>query len=206
MPSRRIRALPALSVLPVVAAVVVGLSGCDSKTGTAALINGDRISESTVNNYLTQNAKPIPVGQDGSTTAPRRFILQILVSTKALEALLERTGGQPTAEQLSTTVAQATQGLSPADLAKRITDVGLTSKFADVYLRVQELNLYFQTREPDTAKAEALLSTLKISVNPRYGSWDPKNLTITDLSKARLPDAVNLGTVLPGDASSAPAQ
>ena len=42
----------ALLLLPVIAVAGIGLTACDSKAGTAAVVNGTKISESRLNDYL----------------------------------------------------------------------------------------------------------------------------------------------------------
>jgi hypothetical protein len=184
----------------------IGLTACDSKTGTAAVVNGEKISESSVSDYLTANARPVPVDQNGQTIAPRHFVLQVLVTVEVMRKLLDETGGQPSADQLSSAQDIAAGGASEADLRKQIVDLGLKADFVDQYLLGRELQVVYQSRGPEQDKTNELLSGLAVSVNPRYGSWNAKSGTVEDLGRAQLPDAVNLAGPLPGDASSAPAQ
>ena len=47
-----------ISLVAVAAVAVLGLTGCDSKIGTAAVVGGHRVSDSDVSQYLTVKAKP----------------------------------------------------------------------------------------------------------------------------------------------------
>ncbi|MCW2540847.1 MAG: hypothetical protein JWN95_2572 [Frankiales bacterium] len=203
MPARK----SALFVLPAVAAAVIGLTGCDSKTGTAAVVNGSKISESSLTDYLGPNVKPIPDSQGGSTPA-RLFVLQVLVRNAVLPRVLDATGGPATPAQLSTARDQLLEGGSLGQLQSQLTGLGLQAKFAEQYLDQQEMIGIVQTRVASQEQLDAALkkAALSVSISPRYGSWDGAALTVKDLGKQDLPDAVSLSTTLPGDATPAPTQ
>ena len=39
----------------------------------------------------------------------------------------------------------------------------------------------------------------KVSINPRYGSWDLRSLSVLDLGKKQLPSVLSFDPTLPGD-------
>ncbi|MDQ1732767.1 MAG: hypothetical protein QOK10_2926 [Pseudonocardiales bacterium] len=196
----------ALAVLPVVAAAGIGLSACDSKVGTAAVVNGDKISERSLNGYVTPNAAPIQ-GSDGSSTPARQFVLAALVRNAVFQRLLSVTGPVPSAADLTAAKAKVLQGGSEAQLSHSITTSGLDASFTGEYLRQLEYLTILQTRvTTDAQLTEAQKkAAVAVSISPRYGSWDPSKLTVAALNKKQLSPLVTIdGSSLPGDASPSP--
>jgi hypothetical protein len=198
-----------LVVLPLLAVVGVGISGCDSKVGTAAVVNDQRISEKQLNDYLTPNAQAIPGSQGVAATPARLFVLKVLVRNDVFRKLLDVTGGQPTAAQMTAAKAQLfASGGTEQDLTKQIVQTGLQAKFTQDYLADQTLLTFFQQRISSQPQLDAALkkANLNVSINPRYGGWDATSLSVSDLSKKQLPDAVTLSNALPGDVQQPAAQ
>lgn len=202
-----------LSAAAVVTAGALVLTGCDSKVGTAAVVNGHKISESTVSGYLTPTAQPLQ-GQNGSSTAPRTFVLQYLIRTQIFERVLTtklKTKNQTLTDALlDGAKTAALSGASEDALTKQITSVGLSSSFEPQVLRYQELYTLIGTEFDVTttagqnaANAALAGSNDKVVVNPRYGAWDAKTITLADLSQAQLPSFLKFDTALPGDAPAA---
>ncbi|HEX2905119.1 MAG TPA: hypothetical protein VHO01_16830 [Jatrophihabitans sp.] len=182
------------------------LTGCQTKVGTAAIVNGDKISESTLAGYLTPDAKPLQSSNGTGSIAPRTFVLQYLIRSKIFERVLSSNGFPVTDALLNTAKSQALSGSTEDDLTKQVTAIGLSPSFEPVALRYDELyNLIgtkFDAGSDNGARANAALTktTSDIKVNPRYGSWDAKTLSLADLSKAQLPSFLQFDTTLPGDA------
>ena len=113
-----------LAVLPVLMLGCLGLVGCDSKAGTAAVVDGHRITEKELSRYVPANAQPIPAG-DGSTSTPaKNFVLQYLVRNQVFPLLLAAAGTPVTEAQLQAGKAEALGGTTEADLTEQITQAG----------------------------------------------------------------------------------
>lgn len=201
----KVRSIKARAViaLPVVAVAVLGLSACDTKVGAAAVVNGQRVSEQTLNKYLTPNAQPIP-GSTGGSTPARQFVLTALVRIQVFQRLLDVTGGQPSNTDLAAAKATLLQGGSEQELTQSVAKTGLDASFAQAYLRQLELLAVLQTRfksNSDVAAAEQK-ADLHVSISPRYGTWDATALSLVGLSKKQLAPLLTLDGPLPGDATS----
>jgi hypothetical protein len=195
----------ALALLPVVAAAGIGLSACDSKVGTAAVVSGEKISERTLNDYVTPNAAPIQ-GSDGSSIPARQFVLAALVRSVVFQRLLSVTGPEPSAADLTAAKAKVLQGGTEAQLSHSITTSGLNASFTAEYLRQLEFLTILQTRVTNDAELAAAQkkAAVAVSISPRYGSWDATKLSVAPLSKKQLSPLVTIDGTLPGDVSPSP--
>lgn len=195
-----------LAVLPALALACLGLTGCDSKAGSAAVVNGTKISESDLASYLTANAQPV-TSTDGNgnstTTPPKIFVLQYLVRNQIFALLLANAGSPVTQAQLDAGRTAALSGTNDANLTNQITGLGLKPKFEDVVVRDRELLDLIQANGKLTSNAQitAALANVKnaVSINPRYGSWNSMTVAVVNLSKKQLPSVLTLNTTLPGD-------
>jgi hypothetical protein len=174
------------------------LAGCDSKIGTAAVVNGSKISESDVSRYLD------PAADDASPA--RSTALQYQIEQKVLSTAL------PSDDTLAKGHDQALSNLFNGQLsgdqanqalAKVLAQNGLKASFGEVLIRTVELeNAYSQAinaSQAQDAVAELAKQHIPVSVNPRYGSWNPQTFSFTGLGSKQLPSVVTLGTTLPGD-------
>jgi len=176
----------------------VTLTGCQTKVGAAAVVDGHKISESDLNSYLTPKAQPIQVSQSGSI-APRTFVLETLVENQLLRALLQRQGQPTDASTLAAAHDKALGGATDADYDQQADAAGLSRKFTPIY--VQKLELAYLADgafKSNTAAESAAAAKVPVTLNPRYGTWDPKN-GITDLAKNQLPSFLHFSSNLPGD-------
>jgi hypothetical protein len=185
-----------LTVALVSTLAVAGLAACRTNVGNAATIDGYRISESDVNNYLT------PAGPDPSVVAkakaagqevasPRSEVMQFLVQEQVFRSTLASLGPVPTAAQLAALHDEAASVLLQTTLTGDALDKalkdglptsGISAKFAPVYLRVQELE-YSLIKSQHLTQLTQLVALVKkagvkVSVSPRYGTWDPKTLAL----------------------------
>lgn len=190
-----------LAVLPVLVLGCLGLVGCDSKAGTAAVVDGHRITEQELSRYVPPNAQPIP-GQNGASTPAKNFVLQFLVRNEVFPLLLAASGSPVTEAQLAAGRAQALQGTTEQELTQQIVASGLSERFQPVVLRNRQLIAVLQTRlttDKQINDALAKIKDKKVSINPRYGSWDLGSLSLKDLSKKQLPSVLSFDQTLPGD-------
>lgn len=198
--TRPVKLLAALAALAIAG---FGLTGCDSKAGTAAVVNGSRITETQLSDYLAPNAQPITVSNsDGSTfgVPARVFVLQYLIRNQVFPLLLSSTGSPVTEDQLNADRAAAIGG-DEASLQKQIAAAGLKPRFEEVLLRDRELTDLVGKKLATQQQLTAALAKVKdvVSINPRFGSWDESSLRIVDLSKKQLPSVLSFDGSLPGD-------
>lgn len=193
--------LRSLAVLPVLTLSCLGLVGCDSKAGTAAVVNGHRISDKQLSRYAPASAQPIQSG-DGSTSTPaRNFVLQFLVRNEVFPMLLAAAGGSVTEAQLDASKASVLQGVTEQQLTDQITHAGLSPSFEPVLLRNRELLSVVQSKLTTDKQVNDALAKVKdkVSINPRYGSWDLASLSLRGLGKKQLPSVLSFDKTLPGD-------
>lgn len=192
--------LRSLVVLPVLALGCLGLAGCDSKAGTAAVVDGHRISEKELSRYVQAGAKPIQ-GGDGSSTPAKNIVLQYLVRNQVIPLLLTAAGATVTDAELEAGKAKVLAGTTEADLTSQVTAAGLSARFEPVLVRNREL-LDVLNAKLTTAKQfnDALAKVKdKVSISPRYGSWDAARLALLNLGKKQLPSVLSFDKTLPGD-------
>ncbi|HEV2887113.1 MAG TPA: hypothetical protein VGX49_09410 [Jatrophihabitans sp.] len=190
-----------MAVLPVLLLSCLGLVACDTKAGTAAVVDGHRISEKELSRYVPANAQPIPAG-DGSSTPAKNFVLQYLVRNQVFPMLLAAAGGSVTEAQLEAGKAEALAGGTEAELTQQITQAGLSARFEPVLLRNRELLSVVRAKLTTDKQVDDALAKIKdkVSINPRYGSWDPQSLSVLNLGKKQLPSVLSFDKTLPGDA------
>jgi hypothetical protein len=190
------------------ALAVLGLAGCDSNVGTAAVVGGRHISDSDVSQYLTPQAKPFSIqsGSGGSSTiVPRSYVLGVLIRDEVLTRTLAATkGGMPSQSELTSTEQQLTQGASEQDQQKQYTQYGFTPAFAAIDLRDTTLEAILARRVGATNDAGPLLKAVKkqhvtISVSGRYGTWDPNTLSLSYAPAAGAPSFIQLHSATYGD-------
>ena len=193
--------LRSLAVLPVLTIGCLGLVGCDSKAGTAAVVNGHRITDKELSRYVPASAQPIPSG-DGSTSTPaKNFVLQFLVRNEVFPLLLAAAGGSVTEAQLEASKATVLQGTTEEKLTQQITQAGLNASFEPVLVRNRELLTVVQSKLTTDKQVNDALAKVKdkVSINPRYGSWDLASLSLRGLGKNQLPSVLSFDKTLPGD-------
>jgi len=179
------RKLTALAAVAGAAVAALGLTGCDSKIGTAAVVGGHHLSDSDVQQYLTVNAKPFSVqSQSGApqTIVPRSYVLTALIREELFsKALAKTSGGMPSQSEVNSAEQQLTQGASTAQQEKQYTQYGFKGSFAALDLRDSALEGLLAQRVGATTDAGPILKAvedlhLSVSVSGRYGSWDASSL------------------------------
>ncbi|MDQ1740401.1 MAG: hypothetical protein QOE53_2053, partial [Pseudonocardiales bacterium] len=193
--------LRSLAVLPVLALSCLGLAACDSKAGTAAIVDGHRITEKELSRYVPASTPPIPTGDGSASTPAKSFVLQYLVRNEVFPLLLAAGGGSVTEAQLQAGKAEALAGGTEAELTRQITQAGLSARFEPVLLRNRELlNVVRAKLATDKQVTDALAKIKdKVTINPRYGSWDLNSLSVLGLGKKQLPSVLSFDQTLPGD-------
>ena len=182
-------------ILVIVAAAALLLSGC-SQVGAAATLGDTKITQATVqgsiDSILAERAKVDTTQMQLETgealnRGQLRFhlfsaILRAVGEELKLEvtkaeidtrraSILEQIGG---AEELPSALVNA--GIAPEDLDKYIEALSLSDKISQTLAAsgVTEDQLGAEIQKLVTAKA----NELGVTVNPRYGKWDP---TVADI-------------------------
>lgn len=175
---------------------VTGLSACKSNAGAAAVVDGHRISDSDVAKYVNQagpDAQRLSqAAAQGQTLPPLKpTVASYLVQEQVYVGALDRTGDVPDAGALAALHDRAAAALlgaqsGGAEFDKLLTDEivsdGFTHAFAGVVIRVAELKwaLIERVKANQLSELIAAVDKLKISVSvsPRYGKWNPAQLTL----------------------------
>lgn len=160
---------------------VAGLAGCKTNVGEAAVIDGHRVTESDVSQYLTPQAQPVTEqDQNGVSTqiSARSFVLSQLINERLGFAILHAVPSVSgvTPEQIDSQLQNDLNGKSPRQVAESLGLHGYTDDFYDIVLRVQEISSVLR-QQPSTDVNKAV-STINfpVSVSPRFGRWDNKQL------------------------------
>ncbi|WP_375499436.1 hypothetical protein [uncultured Jatrophihabitans sp.] len=189
---RRVRTAAAL--LGVVLAVS-GLSACRTNVGTAATIDGHRLSENDVNDFVTESAKPIKSGDGSQSIAPKPFVVDILIERRLYPKILVGAGiGAPSAGQLTTLRRQYLAGASATTAVEKLGAVGYSSAMNTTIVDVQVMGTLLNQAQQQGKNLSTVVSKLKfpVSVNPRYGTWDSKTLRFSADVTSGLPGFLKL--------------
>ena len=176
----------------VVASIAVVLTGC-AQVGAAATVGGVRISQATVQGSVdsilaersgtdtsqmqletgeTLNRSQLSFHLFGTLLREVGAELKITVSKAEIDsqraAILQQVGG---ADQLP--IALVAAGIAPQDLDLYIEAITFSDKIGSLITAsgVPEEQIGTEIQRLMTAKAKEL----GITVNPRYGTWDPES-------------------------------
>ncbi|MCU1656401.1 MAG: hypothetical protein JWO57_1057 [Pseudonocardiales bacterium] len=183
-----------LSVAAVGVLAVSGLSACRTNVGAAAVVDGHRVSENDVAKYLATSAQAVKVqDQSGATISipARTFVLNTLIDQQLYQRILQAT---PTGVPNEGAIASATQqGLNGSTVEKVADQAGLhgyPGAFARLWVRVQVLRNAISTDAQKGVNVQTVIDKLHfpVSVNPRYGAWDTKSLSLSTNPAASVPD------------------
>ncbi len=165
---------------------VVGLTGCQTKSGAAAVVDGQRISESSIAKNL--------VGSGDGTTNARTFVLTYVIKERLFAAYLASTGKVPTDAELAAVHDDAVNQV----LSSSLGTGAAADKLIDTVLAKEGIAVGFRSTVVRSAELEELVikavyktsaaqfygdvnkAGIKVSVSPRYGSWDQSTLTLQD--------------------------
>jgi peptidyl-prolyl cis-trans isomerase SurA len=187
------------------------LSACGGiEPGAAAVIGDRRISVSDVQSATADIKETFP-GQD---VAPQQVLFFLISGPYIVDAAAKANVGVSTAESrqaMTAAIAAAaaktaggTAGASaaPAAEAQPPSDAGVAVYQANT--AISNIGTLDQTRQKaavDTIKAE--LAAAHVTVNPRYGTFDPVNLTIGAADQNWIAKATPSPAVDSGPAGSA---
>ena len=187
------------------------LAGCKSNVGVAARVDGTTISESDVNKYLNPKgvASEVAAQSGAQTVSPRAEILHFLVQEQVFERTLRSLNIRPTAGDLAAQHDAAASTLLQTQLTgadldraldRQLPRSGVRASFRNTFLRVQELEYLLISKRNLTQFSQLVAlvrkAGVKVSVSPRYGSWDAANLQLNN--KSPLPSFVSAQPVAGG--------
>jgi hypothetical protein len=159
---------------------VAGLAGCHANVGTAAWVDGQRISDSDVSQYITPQSQPV-TGQNGSIS-PRSFVLAELINERLGFKILQAipSVSSVTSQQLDAQLQKDLAGKSVKSAAEGLGLKGYTTDFYQIVLRVQEIARVVSSQQQSGADLQKIFKDIHfpVTVGPRYGTWDKKNLTL----------------------------
>jgi hypothetical protein len=205
----RVRKLTAVVGMTAVTALAMGgLTACDSKVGQAAIVDGHRISESDLTKFVSP-AGPVPsvlaaAAKAGQSVYPKTEVVQILIQQELFERTLEKNGGVPSQGQLASLHDQAaatflgtqlTGAALDSYLESAQGDYGYASAYAQALLRTVELEAALAVKISAQSIADVAAAVnklgLQVQVNPRYGKWESKTLTLAGPT-SNIPDFLKL--------------
>lgn len=210
--ARRRPALARPRTLAAAVAVIVSLAGltaCRTNVGDAAAVGGRAIPVSQVDRYTLPGgpdaATKARAKQAGSDLSPKAQVLQVLVQEQVFERTLKAKSAVPTEAQLASLHDRAAGQLLQTSLTgakfdnalrKGLTQNGVRPSFRSHFLRMLELEvaLIVASRATSLAQLAATVARYggKVSVNPRYGAWDPANLALSANPNSGVPGFVQL--------------
>jgi len=191
-----------------VIAATIGLSGCGTPTAGAAAVVGDqRISEATLNSEVQSvlSLQGLPATDSSNeliTSTLNQMITTILVDELASREKIEVTQGEIDDLRLQY-IAQA-GGVEAFE--SQISQQGIAIDDVDSIIRlniqVSQLgDVLSPNTEPDAKSAAVFLALTELSseigteVSPRFGTWDPENLTVgPSANSLSEPQSVDLGS------------
>ena len=191
-----------------VIAATIGLSGCGTPTAGAAAVVGDqRISEATLNSEVQSvlSLQGLPATDSSNeliTSTLNQMITTILVDELASREKIEVTQGEIDDLRLQY-IAQA-GGVEAFE--SQISQQGIAIDDVDSIIRlniqVSQLgDVLSPNTEPDAKSAAVFLAISELSteigteVSPRFGTWDPENLTVgPSANSLSEPQSVDLGS------------
>ena len=189
-------------------AATIGLSGCGTPTAGAAAVVGDqRISEATLNSEVQSvlSLQGLPATDSSNeliTSTLDQMITTILVNELANREKIEVTQGEIDDLRLQY-IAQAG---GAEEFEAQISQQGIAIDEVDSIIRlniqVSQLGEVLSPNpEPDAQSAAVFLAISELSseigteVSPRYGTWDPENLTVgPSANSLSEPQSVDLGS------------
>lgn len=169
--------------------MTAGLSACQTHVGAAAYVGDFRISEKTVNSFLTARAKPyVATTSTGTETiVPKPYVLTLLIEQRIFELTLAEAGGPPTAAELTKAHDTVLANTTDAAVSTQFTGHGFAASLEPMLIRTVELNQLLSARFTTTAERTRALALLQkfgamARVSPRYGTWDLKNFAVSGTS------------------------
>ena len=192
---------PKLTVAIALVLCALSATACQSKAGAAAVIDGQRISDSDVSQYVQAGVGAVQQS-DGTTVVPKHVVVDSLIQTQLYEKALAANGGPATPAELDAAKQAVLSGHTSAELESQVLKpAGLKPNFTDVFLTSHALTQVLVTRLGITQNTQllAVLDKLhtNVEVSARYGEWDAPNFGFSTAANAGVPSFVTFGTPAP---------
>jgi SurA N-terminal domain len=185
--SRRFISRAAIAGLALVALPLT--TSCQTRIGLAASVGGTQIDTSQLTAVTARSAaalaatgQTVPANQQ---PALQRGVLNLLVRDALLEEIGKAQGLSATPSQLAIERAsEARQAGGDKALITQSEQGGVSAADLDIVVRekllITKLQSKFGSSDSTTFanKLTAAAQKIKVRVNPRFGQWDAKNLTI----------------------------
>lgn len=174
--SRTSRSVPALALAALLAGFV--LTGCsDSKSGAAAVVDGERIDISTLNSRVEKAAdarESVGAAPVAGVTASQRELV-LLLQSKVLDEAAERSGIVVTPTDIAEQKAEWLAENQGVPIEESLAERGVPASGVDAFTRSQII-IERLVAKNGSAGADKLYTetagAMEITVNPRYGKWD----------------------------------
>jgi hypothetical protein len=183
---RTIKALAAVMLAAVLAVVLAGCGGGPVRAGAAAIVGGDRITVATLGQAVEDWRREFRADQRANLIRSRSRPLPEPEMTNALIQLLlvrvydeagRRAGVRPSDGQVDLAVRFLNERFGSAGSYARAR--GLPARYARDLARTAFLQGEIERRHgagPGTTLLREAMRSLKIKVNPRYGTFDEKRV------------------------------
>jgi hypothetical protein len=189
----KLRTASRLGLATVAVAVLPLTTACQTRIGEAASVAGKQIETSQLTAVTGRSEAAL--AKTGQTVAAdqkdalQRAVLTLLVRDSLLTEVARENGISVTQNEINTERAtEAQQAGGDSALVAQSEQSGVSATDIDIAIRYQLL-LNKLAAKFGSADATALSNKLaasaqkvKVRVNPRFGSWDTKNLTIVGAS------------------------
>ena len=191
-----------------VIAATIGLSGCGTPTAGAAAVVGDqRISEATLNSEVQSvlSLQGLPATDSSNeliTSTLDQMITTILVNELANREKIEVTQGEIDDLRLQYIAQAGGAEAFEAQVSQQGIAIADVDSIIRVNIQVSKLGeVLSPNTEPDAKSGAVFLAISELSseigteVSPRFGTWDPENLTVGPSSNSLSePQSVDLGS------------
>jgi hypothetical protein len=195
--------LRTLAAVAAAALALTGLAGCRTNVGTAATVDGHRITETDVNRYITPNARPVTERKADQTTtqvSPKTFVVQEVIYDRLFLKILAKIPGAPTPARIDAQLDSARKGKTYTQQAESLGLKGYTEAFYKIVLRVELIKQGLSSEQQAGVDVNSIVTKLHfgVTVSPRYGTWDRKTFSL--IAGAAVPGYL---TVQPGGSGGA---
>ena len=191
-----------------VIAVAIGLSGCSTPTAGAAAVVGDqRISESTLNAEVQsvlalQGLPSTDSSNELISSTLDQMITGILVNELASREKIEVTQGEIDNLRLQYVTQAGGSDAFEAQIGQQGIAIDDVDSIIRVNIQVSKLgDVLAPNAEPDAKSAAVFVAISELSselgteVSPRFGTWDPENLTVgPNTNSLSEPQSIDLGS------------
>ena len=201
-----------LSLAAAAILATVALTGCQTKVGLAASVNGTELTDSDLSSYVQPGAKSFQTNS-GATIVQKTFALQTWLVAQNYAAAIEANGGRATAAEDAAARAVELGSHQLSEVEAQFTPYGFTAKMGDLQLFeltrqvILAQRLLGKDASPQQAIAALQSSRItstrlhhviqkaapKVTVSPRYGTWSTNDLSLRSQPRDGLPTFVQLG-------------